>query len=137
MVNGDFFDEMKLKQLEEDNEWYAKNYGPRITKRGFGNFKNLFRRPNILEWTILAMLIMGLFMGWAYQRDIAICREYINNQQNFFEDFNPTITSHRFNISNVSIVTSYANPVYIDTEPFNATKANLILQEENIKKSGG
>lgn len=52
------------------------------TKRGLHNWRNLFRKPNLLEWTILFMLIMVLFITWAYQRDTALCRELIDN----FED---------------------------------------------------
>ena len=47
--------------------------------RGPHNWKQLFRKPNILEWTIFAMLVLSLFMVYAYQRDMAECRNFLNN----------------------------------------------------------
>jgi len=70
-------DEEKEKQLE----WYKKKY-PYIEKRGLSNWKNLFRKPTLEEWTILFMLIMGLFVAWAYMKDIQTCREFLNNLTN-------------------------------------------------------
>ncbi len=63
----------------EKVKWYEKRYGPVIGKRGSGNWKNLFRMPNIYEWTILFMIIMALFMAWAYNYDISTCREVLIN----------------------------------------------------------
>ncbi|MFW6130035.1 MAG: hypothetical protein ACOC56_02550 [Atribacterota bacterium] len=54
----------------------------KIEKRGLHNWKNLFRKPNFYEWVILFMLIMVLFMTWAYQRDTKVCREFLRD----FED---------------------------------------------------
>lgn len=77
MEEDEFFksltDEEKIKRLR----WYEKKYGAYIEKRGFHNWKNLFRKPTMYEWTILFMIIMALFIAWAYQRDIAVCRETI------------------------------------------------------------
>ena len=57
-------------------KWYEKQYGPYVEKRGLNNWKNLFRKPTMLEWTILFMLVMGLFAAWAYKNDIQGC---VNN----------------------------------------------------------
>jgi hypothetical protein len=98
-------DENDINQLKKENEWFRKQYGPYIEKRGMNNWKNLFRKPSLYEWTILFMLIMGLFMGWAYQRDIAVCREYINQQESYYNltynlGPNPSLLS---NLSNFSL----------------------------------
>ena len=45
---------------------------------GMHNWKNLFRKPTLLEYTILFMLIMGLFTAWAYVQDIKACNEFYN-----------------------------------------------------------
>lgn len=67
----------ELDRLKKENEWYNKKYGPYIAERGLDNWKNLFRKPNLLEWTILIMLLLSLFMGWAYQRDIEVYKQTI------------------------------------------------------------
>lgn len=59
--------------------WYEKKYGPYIEKRGLQNFRNLFRTPNIYEWTILFMLIMAFAITWAYNYDTNLCRETMKN----------------------------------------------------------
>jgi len=74
--------EQIIEKLKKENAWYNKTYGPYIERRGLRNWRNLFRRPNILEWTILIMLLIGIFMGWAYERDVSICRAYIEYQEN-------------------------------------------------------
>lgn len=51
----------------------------KIEKRGLHNWKNLFRKPTLYEWVILFMLIMALFIAWAYQNDTSLCREVLNN----------------------------------------------------------
>lgn len=58
--------------------WYEKKYGSYIEKRGFHNWKNLFRKPTLQEWLVLIMLIGLVFIAWAYQRDIALCYEAID-----------------------------------------------------------
>lgn len=71
--------DMDKKELEKRLIWYEKRYGPYIEKRGLKNWRNLFRKPTISEWTILVMLILAMFMGWAYQIDTAQCRESLSN----------------------------------------------------------
>lgn len=68
--NIDLSDDELLKRVT----WYEKRYGPYIEKRGLHNWKNLFRRPTLLEWTVLGMLILVLFMTFAYQSDIKACQ---------------------------------------------------------------
>lgn len=58
-------------EISEEDEDYEEEE----IKRGIHNWRNLFRKPTLLEWTILFMLLMVLFMVWAYQRDTALCRE--------------------------------------------------------------
>lgn len=66
--------------LEESKKrllWYEKKYGPYIEARGLNNFKNLFRKPTLYEWTILFMLILTLLGAYAYNRDISVCHKFI------------------------------------------------------------
>ncbi|GAG84749.1 unnamed protein product [marine sediment metagenome] len=70
---------LSKEELEKKASWYEKKYGPYIEKKGLHNWKNLFRKPTLLEYIILFMLLMGLFMTWAYIEDTAICREIVNN----------------------------------------------------------
>jgi len=105
--------EQIINKLTKENEWYEKKYGPYIEKRGLHNWKNLFAKPNILEWTILVMLLLALFMGWAYQRDFKVYEQ--NIQQNCCEICNLQRNSEEI---------IPGNPL-------------LYLNEETIKESGG
>jgi len=79
---------MDNKELEKRVKWYERKYGPYIEKRGLNNWKNLFKKPILLEWVILAMIIMAIFMAFAYQSETAQCRDVIANPclycNNFF-----------------------------------------------------
>lgn len=66
------------EEMKKRLEWYEKRYGSYIEKRGLHNWKNLFRKPTFSEWIILALLLLGLFIAYAYQHDISACREYLN-----------------------------------------------------------
>lgn len=70
---------MEKEDIEKRLIWYEKNYGPYIEKRGLHNWKNLLRKPNLQEWIILTMLVLGLFLSWAYTRDVSQCQELIEN----------------------------------------------------------
>jgi hypothetical protein len=48
-------------------------------KRGFGNWKNLFRKPTLSEWTILFMMIGLLISAYAYNTETKSCREFMKN----------------------------------------------------------
>jgi len=69
----DNYDELPKEIMKSRLEWYTKKYGPYIGNRGAHNWKNLFRKPTMLEWTILFMLVMGLFAAWAYKTDMQAC----------------------------------------------------------------
>ena len=69
------------KELIKQLTYFEHKYGPYIEQRGLKNWRNLFKKPTLLEGTILFMLIMALFIAWAYQRDTALCREMIDNVQ--------------------------------------------------------
>lgn len=77
--------EEEINSLRDKLAKYEKKYGPLIEKRGFHNFKNLFRKPTGQEWLTLFMLVMALFMAWAYQYDIATCQAYIQKDIDTFE----------------------------------------------------
>jgi len=68
-------------------QWYEKKYGPYYEEKGLKNWRNLFRKPTMYEWVILIMLLMVGFIAWAYSYDISTCKEYINNQTDFFNTF--------------------------------------------------
>jgi len=57
--------------------WYEKKYGPYIEKKGLHNWKNLFRKPTLYECVILIMLLMALFMWWAYSHDMEECKKIV------------------------------------------------------------
>lgn len=50
-------------------------------KRGLHNWRNLFRKPTLMEWIVLFLLLMLLFTAWGYSRDISVCREGIKHLQ--------------------------------------------------------
>jgi len=83
MVNPEHF-EFSREELKARLKWYDKKYGPYIRNRGLRNWKNLFRKPSPTDWLILFMMVMALFIAWAYNHDIAMCREYIKQQQGEF-----------------------------------------------------
>lgn len=72
-------EEQNIEEYKKKLEWYEKKYGPYIEKRGLHNWRNLFRKPNLLEWTILFMLVMSLFIAWAYQQDTHLCRDTLSD----------------------------------------------------------
>lgn len=71
---------MDNDELTKRVKWYEKQYGPYIEKRGLTkqNVKNLFKWPTLQEWTILVLIMMALFLGWAYKTDINACYSFID-----------------------------------------------------------
>ena len=69
--------QLSREELEARLRWYGNKYGSYIGNRGVHNWKNLFGKPTFSEWTILFMLILMLFVGWAYQHDVAECKEFL------------------------------------------------------------
>ena len=67
------------QELQKRLKWYEAKYGPYIEKPGLKNWKNLFRKPTMMEWTVLALLILILFGGWAYNNDIQTCQKALEN----------------------------------------------------------
>jgi|TARA_Y100000034_G_scaffold19770_1_gene22421 hypothetical protein len=78
MVDADRF-ALTREEIEGRLRWYERKFGPYIRKRGMHNIKNLFRKPNLQDWTILFMMVMLLFAAWAYNNDTANCREFLDN----------------------------------------------------------
>lgn len=70
---------LSLEEYKKRLSWYDKKYGPYIEKRGLHNFKNLFRMPNLYELVIFFMLLLSLFITWAYNEDTKTAREMVNN----------------------------------------------------------
>jgi len=69
----------EYNRLKRENLWFKNKYGPYIKKRGLHNWKNLFKKPTLMEWTVLFMIIMALFIAFAYQQDTKLCREAMEN----------------------------------------------------------
>ena len=67
--------------------WYEKKYPPYIEKKGLHNWKNLFRKPTLYECVILIMLLMALFMWWAYSHDMEVCREIVEEYNAYYPDY--------------------------------------------------
>ena len=45
--------------------------------RGLHNWKNLFKKPTFNDWFTLFIIIMIVFMAWAYQHDTQVCRDSV------------------------------------------------------------
>lgn len=117
-INQEFKEYLNEVEMKKQLAWYSKKYGPYIEKRGLkDNWKNLFRKPTLLEWTILFMLVMGLFSAWAYNQDIQSCRDFVKT-------FNENPCSY------CKVQTQQpVNPL--------ANFSNLIIQEDLTGGSGG
>ena len=63
-------------------KWYEQKYGPYYKTRGIKNWKNLFKKPTTLEWTLFLMIILVLFAAWAYNEDTKQCRDTLENLPN-------------------------------------------------------
>jgi len=65
-------------------------------ERGFHNWRNLFKKPTMQDWVILIMLILMIFVAWAYQHDTATCKEFVKQYQ---KDFAITQSTNFTNIN--------------------------------------
>lgn len=115
-------DDLTPEEMQKRLAWYDKKYGPYIDKRGLSNWRNLFRMPNILEWTIFAMIVLVLFMGWAYSHDVAQCREVINNLPTLACTYCQQITQ-----GNLNNIKSSFN---LDNQTLTFSNTSLMLKEE-------
>lgn len=80
VIKEGLFD-MNEDELKKKLEWYEKNYGPYIEKRGFysENFKNLFKKPRLNDWIVFVMLVLTLLTAFASYHDINTCHNTLNN----------------------------------------------------------
>ncbi len=108
------------EELEGRLRWYEKQYGPYIRERGLKNWKNLFRKPTLQEWTILIMLILGLFMGWAYQRDVKVCQEFVSEIEN----------------NACAFCSNFGTQDRVNEEPPQYNFSGIIINEETIEVGG-
>ncbi len=76
---------MDNEELIKRIGWYEKKYGPYIEKRGQHNWKNLFRKPNVYEYTIFFMMMMSFFLAFAYYIDINNCQETLRKWKPIIE----------------------------------------------------
>ncbi len=70
---------MEADELEKRLKWYEKNYGPYIEERGLRNWKNLFKKPRMMDILILIILIGVLYTAWAYNEDVQMCQNTLRN----------------------------------------------------------
>jgi len=66
-------------ELQKKLKWYENKFGPYYESRGLKNWKNLFRKPTLMEWTLLILIIIGLLGALAYDSDTKNCRETLEN----------------------------------------------------------
>ena len=71
--------EDEREELQKKLKWYENKFGPYYESRGLKNWKNLFRKPTLMEWTLLLVIVLGLFGAWAYLSDTENCRETLEN----------------------------------------------------------
>jgi len=50
-----------------------------LTERGLKNWKNLFKKPDLDSFITLALIILVLYLAWAYKRDISVLRDLLAN----------------------------------------------------------
>lgn len=60
-------------------KWYEQKYGPYYETKGLKNWKNLFRKPTTIDWIVLALWVLILFMAYAYSFETKQCRETLEN----------------------------------------------------------
>lgn len=66
-------------ELQKKLKWYENKYGPYYETRGIKNWKNLFRKPTLMEGTLFILMILMLFGAYAYNLDTKKCRETLKN----------------------------------------------------------
>jgi len=94
-------DEHTIREMKEKLALYEKRYGQIYV--GKSKWKNLFKKPNYYEWTILVLIILALLTAWAYYHDIKTCRDFIANNNTY------TINPNLINITDTSNVTFKEN----------------------------
>ena len=45
------------------------------------SWKALWRKPTLSEWIELFILVMIVFVAWAYNRDMKVCQDYISKME--------------------------------------------------------
>ena len=70
---------LSIEEQEKRLKWYEKNYGPYIEERGLRNWKNLFKKPRMMDILILIILIGVLYTAWAYNEDVQMCQNTLRN----------------------------------------------------------
>lgn len=97
-------------------------------------WKALWRMPSLNEWITLFMIIMILFVSWAYKHDVGVCKEYIDNFDYYCLQRNssfiaPPNYSSPFNSVNFSINNTVINETVINET---ASEINVTINETNI-----
>ncbi len=60
-------------ELQKKLKWYESKYGPYYEEKGLKNWKNLFRKPTLMECIVFIVVAALLFGSWAYKRDLDEC----------------------------------------------------------------
>ena len=66
-------------EIEKKLKWYEQKYGPYYETRGLKNWKNLFRKPTLMERTLSLVIILMLLGAWAWHIDTEKCRDTLKN----------------------------------------------------------
>ena len=74
---------ISFKEKWEEVDEYCPHCNS-ITKRSTGLTKQNLKRlvmgkPSFIDWIIFFIIIMTLFMAWAYNHDMEACQEVVNN----------------------------------------------------------
>jgi hypothetical protein len=93
-----------------------------VTKQAKGlnrqNVRKLFRIPSFNDLLMLFIIIMLLVVSWAYNRDVALCRSYIKNQQG--KQLNPTVFNNPNSFTNLTIINnSYGEDINVSEKEEN------------------
>lgn len=67
------------EELKTKLKWYEQKYGPYYETKGLKNWKNLFRKPTLMEGTLFILVILTLFGGYLYGLETKTCRETLEN----------------------------------------------------------
>lgn len=108
---------METEEYEKRLKWYENRYGPYIEKRGIHNWRNLFRKPTLYEWTILFMMFGFIVIGYLYMVETKECKTCLEREQDLFNNLTMTFCSS-------------------PTQNINFTKLNITLKEDDMKGIG-
>lgn len=86
--------------MDEDKKLFEKNEeGKKEFKKE--NWKTLFKINWKKDWLVLLLMVLVIFGGLAYTHDTKLCREIVNNPQDYCST-NPTTFIETINLTNIT-----------------------------------